>query len=258
MRYRLSAALLASLIVLAGCDATTPPDEVDRPEVIAPAAFDFDGDLPDALAAGENYNNAAFRVGVVTGIIGLNLVLPSAATHAATRATPYVEDGTWIWESTFEINRDDVTFRLEGTPRGREVSWRMGITNSELDDFTLYTGRTDFDGRTGDWQLFYEIEGARTEVLRADFEIESEMEAEITYSVPPGRDAAGSSVLYANDTGVITFDWDQQPENLRHLIQWDERTGAGWIEADNYNGGERACWGPDLEDAPCVPALAAK
>lgn len=243
-------AALAVALLLAGCDATTDPDPA-APAVLAPDAFSFEADAPTALTAGPNYTNAALRVGIVSTIIGANLILPSAATHAATRTEPYVEDGVWVWESTFQQGADPVTFRLEGEPIGREVRWRLGITNDELDDFTLYTARTDFDGETGDWQLFYEIDGERTEVLRADFVVEDADTRELAFSIPPGRDAAGSSVLYVHDDGLRVFDWHEEPADLDHYVQWDAVTGVGYIEADNYRNGERGCWDGSLEDVDC-------
>ena len=256
----LSACALAALLVLAGCDAAPAPPDDARPDVIAPAAFELDLDLAAAAAAtaGANHTNASLRVGIVSAIIGLNLVLPSAATHAATRTEPVVEDGVWVWESTFPIDGDDVTFRLEGAPAGRTVDWRLDITNRELDAFTLYTARTDLDGETGDWQLFHEERGERVEVLRADFAVTAGDARELVFSVPDGRDSGGSSVRYEADGDARAFDWREEPEGLDHLVEWDQATGAGSITADNYNGGVRACWDASLADAPCAETVAAR
>ena len=254
---RLLSALLALALLapaLSGCD-TAASGDLDAPGVLAPAAFSFDPGFPSAkTSAGENFNNAAVRVGVVSAIIGANLILPAAATSAATRTQPVVVDGVWIWESTFRLNGDDVTFRLEGTPEGREVEWRLGITNAELDDFTLYTARTDFSGETGDWRLYYNLGGQPTEVLRADFEVVSADRKELTFSIPPGRDAAGTSVRYIHDGQDRAFDWHEEPAGLDHYVEWDAVTHAGSIEADTFNGGVRACWDASLSDAPCSVA----
>lgn len=240
----------ALVVLLAGCDAVTPADPT-APEAIAPGAFAFEPGFPTAQTAGLHFTNAAVRVGVVSGIIGANLILPSAATVAATRSQPVVEDGVWIWESTVRVAGDDVTVRLEGEPVGREVRWRLGITTDDLDDFTLYTARTDFSGETGDWQLFYEIDGVRTEVLRADFEVTDANTRELTFSIPPGRDGAGSSVLYVHDGATRVFDWHEMPAALDHYVEWDAQTHIGFIEADNYQGGDRGCWDAALNDVAC-------
>lgn len=245
---------LLLVVLLVGCDAVTDTDPA-APDVIAPEAFAFEPSFPTAKSmAGEHFNNGAVRVGVVSAILSANLVLPSAATHAATRTAPVVVDGVWIWESTFRIGNDDATFRLEGEPVGREVDWALSITNRDLDDFVLYTARTDFDGETGDWQLFYEIDGARTEVLRADFEVTGRDARELTFSIPPGRDAAGTTVLYTHDGDARGFDWYEAPETRDHLVEWDAVTHEGFIQADNYNNGMRSCWDAALENAPCQSA----
>ena len=246
---------IAALALLAGCDASDPATEAIAPAVLTPDAFSFEPDAPDAKkGTGEHFFNAAFRVGVVSAIVQANLILPAAATHAATQTEPVVTDGVWVWASTFPINNDEVTFRLEGTPQGREIRWRLGITNRDLDDFTLYTARSDMNGETGDWQLFYEENGASVEVLRADFEVTGEDSRELTFSVPPGRDGAGSSVGYVHDGSTREFDWREEPAGLDHYIEWDAATGRGWIEADNYRDGERACWDETLANADCPGA----
>ena len=245
---------LLALLVLAGCDATDP--DPAAPGLLAPDAFSFEPGFPSArgIVVGENFNNGAFRVGVVSAIIGVNLILPSAATHAATRTQPFVEDGVWVWESTFQQGGNPATFRLEGEPSGREVNWRLSITNRDYDGFTLYTARTDFDGQTGDWRLYYDIDGQRTEVLRAGFEVTGSDSRELTFSIPPGRDGAGSSVLYVHDGSARAFDWHEEPAGFDHLVEWDAVTNEGWIEADNYRGGERGCWDASLADVPCPSA----
>jgi len=261
---RYLAAAVAALVLVAGCDSTDA--ERTAPPLIAPASFDFDASFPEAAGAGANWTNAALRVGIVSVAVGAHLVIPSVATHAATQAEPTVVNGTWIWENTVPINNTPVTFRLEGTPAGQEIDWSMFISSSQLiagaayDGFELYDGTTTLDGRTGRWQLYYLIEDARTHVLTADFDVESDQFAEVTYSIPesnPNPDARGSSVLCRKAADVRLFDWHQEPEDFDHAVDWSASTHAGSIAATNYNGGVRACWNGGLEDVPCDPAAVA-
>ena len=274
LRRLLPALVLLAPLALTGCDEADPGDSNDdaAPPVITPAAFSPD-DSADIFASGQNGNvengasslfgqnwfNASLRVGIVSAAIGVHLIVPAAATAAAVQADPYVEDGTWIWENTMTINTSDVTFRLEGTPDGTEIDWRMFISSADLggesyDTFELYDATTPLDGKSGTWRLFYEIDGARTEVLDATFDVTSADEREITFTIPetnPNPDARGSTVRYAADGDARLFDWHQEPEDYDHLVEWDEETKAGSITADNYNDGERACWDEDLEDVAC-------
>src|SRR5690606_16347802 len=161
-------ALLAPL-ALTGCDDADPGDPNDgaAPPVIAPAAFAFDQSFdvdPNGRSAfGQNWFNAAGRVTIVSLAIGVHLIVPHAATEAATQVQPYVEDGTWIWENTVTHEGRTVTFRLEGTPEGTEIDWRMLISADDLggadyDAFELYNGTTSLDGKSGTWRLYYDIE----------------------------------------------------------------------------------------------------
>lgn len=253
-------ALLVAVLVLVGCD--TGADGGDTTPTPPPAtAFALDADFPPSsarVAAGANFLNAAGRYGIVSAVVGVNLIIPKAVTDAATRAEPFVEDGTWIWETTTRIQSADVTFRLEGTPDGREVDWRMRITSvdggtGEIgEDFDLYTATTSLDGREGSWQLNYVIDGEPTRVLTADYEVRAEDDRELTFRVPEGREGGGSSVLYRVDGDTQVFDWFNRPGDVRTLVEWDRETRLGFIEADDYNGGARACWDADLNDASCA------
>lgn len=258
-------------LTLAACDSADPDLNADAaPPVITPEAFDLSGALfPEARGrsaasaqVGENFVNAALRVGGVTTIVGAHLVIPKAVTAAALAVDPVVEDGTWIWANTIRISQSDVTFRLAGTPAGppdaTAVDWSMRITTSDpvdgevYDDFELYTAETALDGTSGTWQLYYRLDGERTRVLDADFDAESEDAKSLIFSVPEGvGEAGGDSVAYEAASDARLFDWDQASEGNTHLIEWDAATGAGSITATNYNGSERACWNAEFDDVPC-------
>jgi hypothetical protein len=260
----LPALLLLAPLALTGCDGSDPDGFDDNPPpVIAPSAFAFDDSFEDGQtlrgAFGQNWLNAYGRVSIVSLAVGVHLVIPHVVTAAAVQADPYVEDGTWIWENTEIVHGRDVTFRLEATPDGEEIAWRMLISASSLegadyDAFELYNATTTLDGRAGTWRLFYDIEGERTEVLDAEFEVTSAAQREITFIVPetnPNPDARGETIRYYANGDARLFDWHQEPEDYDHLVEWDEATKAGSITADDYNGGEPACWDEDLEDVPC-------
>jgi hypothetical protein len=189
----------------------------------------------------------------------VHLIVPSAVTNAAGQADPYVENGTWIWENTVPVNGTPVTLRLEATPDGTEIDWRMfvsadGLNGADYETFELYNATTALDGKSGTWSLYYDIEGTRTRVLDADFVVTSTNVRELTFTVPetnPNPDARGSTVRYAGDGTDRFFDWHQEPEDYDHLIDWSATMSAGSITADNYNGGQRACWDEFLQDVAC-------
>lgn len=248
-----------AVLALAACDTTRPNSEA-APEVIPAAAFSFDADMGSSSAArsaaGLNHFTAAARVGIVSLAVATHLILPAAVTDAATSAEPVVSDGTWVWSSTRVIDGTEATFRLEGTPEGSSIAWEMRVTmaNPEtgdpLDDFVLYTAETSLDGKDGTWQLYYRIEGERTEVLRADFDV-SDDARELEFTAVNESEIQGSTVLYRTEGDIKTFDWMKQPGSIRTLVEWSKTSGAGFIEADDYNNGNRACWDASRDDEAC-------
>ena len=264
----LLALLLVAPLALIGCDAGDPAGggADDAPPVLSPEAFVYDDSFPEAdgnarLIPGENFLNAYARVVLVSIGVGIHLVIPAAATEAATDEDPFVESGTWIWENSVDIEGNDIDFRLEATPDGTEIDWRMIVTSEEpidgqvYDDFVLYEATTSLNGREGTWSLYYLIEGERVRVLDADFAVSSESVREITFTVSetnPDPETRGSSVRYARDGNYRLFDWHQKPEEFDHLVEWDIETKAGAITATNYNDGQQACWDEQLEDVACT------
>ena len=249
---RRPALALALLVALAGCDSTGPDGP---PAVIAPAAFSVDLDaFPDepssavagASATGANYATSAARVGIVSAILGANLVLPERATRAATRVEPTVTDGAYLWDTNVDVFDRDVEVRLSGDPTGDRVEWRLTTALEGDERFTYYTAETTANGRAGTWRLFNP--DADGPVLAASFDVDDT--PEITFTVPPGNERAGARVRYETDGSRQTFDFTNA-DGRRALVVWDRATGAGSIVADDYNGGERACWDERRDDVDC-------
>ncbi|GAB5536170.1 MAG: hypothetical protein Rubg2KO_24190 [Rubricoccaceae bacterium] len=256
--------LVVVVLVLAACDTTTGTSDAEAPTLIPEAAFAFDADLGDTSSsrsasgdAGLNFFTGAARVGIVSLVVKANLILPAAMTSAATSVDPIVTDGVWVWSSTRPINGTDATFRLEGAPDGSFIDWNLRVTTANpatgdaLDDFVLYTARTSLDGQTGTWRLYYRIDGERTEVLSAEYDVSGDVE-ELLFTVEnENDDHVGSTVLYQTEDDTNTFDWLQKPQDIRTFVQWDDVTGAGFIEADDYKEGVRSCWDASGDDVAC-------
>lgn len=243
----------AALVVLAGCDAATDSAAGAAPDVITPAAFSFDtGGFTSETArtaspAGQNFRVASVRVGLVSAIVGLNLVLPEAATRAATRVEPERrEDGALVYEAVVDVLGTPVEIRLTGKPRGSEVDWTLTTAEDGSERFTYYTATTTFNGRSGSWRLFNPDEDGS--VLAADFEVDGT--PEVTFTIPEGRPNAGASVRYESDGSLRLFDFTDG-QGVRTVVRWDAETRVGSIEADDFRQGARVCWNADLEDAAC-------
>ena len=258
-RYSLCIALLG--LFLAGCDSTNEVDSTPPP-VLPAEAFSlqtslFNQDDAGKTSTGPNFVAAALRVWPVSVIISANLIIPVAVTAAALEADPVRDGNTWTWTSTTVADGTTVTFSLEGTVEGASIRWSMRVSYDDgqqaFDEFELYTAVTDLDSQAGRWQLFYDIDGQRRNVLNADFVVSGDDDATITFSIPNSADRnAGDSVAYQANSDERVFDWRQVDEALNHLIIWSAATRAGSITATNYNNGDKACWDADLENAACA------
>lgn len=258
----------AFALTLSACDSSTTGSVTDTsPTLLPAAAFGMDVEsFPNGSGPsvqGDNHNRAALTVGLVNLAVGIHLVIPAAATNAATQATPTVENGTWIWENTVPVNLQNVTFRLEGTPQGSEVDWQMILSSANIggqlhENFVLYTATSALDGTSSTWSLYYNIEGqGRTRVLDADYD-RTGAQHELTFSIPdtnPNEDAHGASVYYMAEGNTREFDYQEPTLGQNHFIEWNAATFVGSITAWNYNNGDRACWDSSLNDVSCVPTL---
>lgn len=231
--------------------------------MIPEAAFTLQADLFQTEDGSKtmtrvHFTAGALRVWPVSVIINANLVVPVLVTAAALQdAEPEFRNGAWEWTTTTAIDNQTVAFTLRGNPDGSQVDWSMNITASDpifgqtYDDFELYTAQTDTRSQTGSWQLYYRINGTRQNVLNADFEVFSDDEVAITYSIPAAQPNGGTSVLYAVDGDARRFFWDQVTEGFQHDVEWNATSHIGSITATNHNDGEQGCWDENLDDVDC-------
>lgn len=248
MTRSLSLVLLA--LMVAACDSSAP--QAEPPVAISPAAFAVTDDAFPSVsaksgAAYANVLNAGVRVGVVTSVTKAQLALPKLATAAATRQLPTVEGDVWTWQNTVDVLGTSVDVRLSGEAGAEDVRWRLVSTRAGGEPFTYYTAATDRDGRAGSWEVFHP--GTDGAALTASFDVRDADDRTLTFTAPTGH-LAGAAVTYRTAGGVVSFAYTA-PDGARAFVQWDPETGAGFLEADDYNGGERACWNADLVDADC-------
>ena len=253
--------LVTAAVFNSGCDSQSS-GEGDPPRLIPPEAFSIQTDLFSPSNAKTqaklNFAAAALRVWPVSIILQANLLIPAAVTDAALDAEAVLEDGVWVWSTTSVINSNPITFTLSGDPVDDGVDWSMRITadqpinGQDFDSFELFTAHTSPGGLAGSWQLYYPVGGESRNVLNADYELRSDDDRELTFSIPESADQhAGDWVRYAVDGTTHTFEWHQVGEALEHHVAWDAESKEGYIEATNHNNGIIACWDSQLEDTPC-------
>lgn len=247
-------------VTSAGCDSNESVDET-APEVFPAAAFTmdtnlFNQNLAPKQAAGINFTAAALRVWPVSLGLSVYLVIPTALTASALQAEPTSDDGSWVWAASATANGATASYSLSGTRRDGGTDWSMRVTmttgGESLDNFEVFTGRTEDNGNSGSWELYFPEDGERTNVLSAAYEIESETSKSITFSIPTTSDTnAGDSVTYSENGDERSFDWQQLSAGFEHLITWSDVDGSGAITATNFSSGATSCWDANLNDTTC-------
>ncbi len=257
-------ALLLLFVSMSGCDNTNTEDEA--PELISPDLFEIDTNFFNSQAASksapkENFVNGALRVWPVSLVMTASLALPAIVTNAALQDQAEFADGAWQWESVASFNSSSITFGLTATPDGNGHNWSSSLSfadpasQNQLDNFELFTGRTQNGGTEGNWQLFLPIDETSTNVLNATFTRDSETDKAVTFSIPAtAAENGGDSVTYLVDGDNNRFEWTQVGESMTHTVEWNSVTGAGSISATNFKGGIKSCWDQNQDDAQCPTA----
>ncbi|MEZ4703038.1 MAG: hypothetical protein R2834_22090 [Rhodothermales bacterium] len=261
--HRFTYILIALLFVAsAGCDSNED-DNTTAPDVFPLEAFTlqtelFNQTLAPKQAAGLNFTAAALRVWPVSLVLSANLVIPVALTNSAIQTDPTADDGSWVWSSSVTASGVSAAYSLTGSRRDDGTDWSMRVTMNDpssstpLEDFELFTGRTTDNGASGSWELYYPVDGTSTNVLSASYEITSDTEKSITFTIPASAEVnAGDSVEYTESGDERTFDWQQVGSGVRHLVLWNGSDQSGSITATNFNGGVQACWDSNLSDTAC-------
>lgn len=260
LRFLQLSLVLALFVSVSGCDNN---GENDAPEVIAPDLFEVDTDFfstPSAKnEAKTHFVASAVRVWPVSIVVSASLILPAAVTKAALQDTPEFSDGAYRWESSVAYNSTTATFGLHAVPAGSGHDWTALIsfhdpnTQTDIDDFELFTAQTSNGGTEGNWQLFVPtIDQWDSHVLNAQFSRVDADHKTIVFSIPPTASAnGGDSVTYVEDGDERRFVWVQLEQDLTHTVEWNAATGAGSITATNYNGGAKACWDENQDDVAC-------
>ncbi|MBU1699205.1 MAG: hypothetical protein KJ970_07975 [Candidatus Eisenbacteria bacterium] len=205
-----------------------------------------------------NWFNAAIRVAILNLVVAEVVVPPSVAFFAALHTIPsYIGDNTFMWVYTwFENPHHEIEIRLRGTLLDDEIDWEMQISddqaNPPLDQATWFSGRSHIVEDRGYWILNNLENGEAAPAIRIDWKVEAEDQKELSLEViEAGNEIFGDTLSYLQEGVIVTVAFYDASENVTADMTWNEETGAGSLQAPDYNGGERACWDENLIDAEC-------
>jgi len=117
----------------------------------------------------------------------------------------------------------------------------------------LYTAQTTRDGTQGRWRLFDIVDSERANVLSGQYKIEKENKMELSLTIPANApEHGGDSIVYAQDDNQRRLHWSRADAGQTHRVRWNVRSHEGSITASNYNQGQAACWGKQLDNVECA------
>ena len=260
---KISFFLFLIVFSLAGCDTVdSSADAEEIPAVIPVEAFTLDMDMfgPQAsksLHESSHYVAAVWRVGVATLVTGTILYVPAVLTEAVQEVEPIEQGGTYIWAADTLISGQVHGVELRARLNSGAIDWTMRVsgiddeTGQYLENFVLYEASTGITSNSGTFEIYYPREGASLKVMDGSYMVENDTDHTLQFSIPENVEDIGGSVAIYNHSAVQNSIDLTGPEGRNHFIEWDTQTNAGSLTADDYNNGERGCWGADLQNVDC-------
>jgi hypothetical protein len=209
-----------------------------------------------ASSTGLNFTNAALRVVAAQVVTVVGLAVPVATFATAANSTPtFEEDDRWHWRFTTVQGGRTYVAHLSGYVSGGDVIWDMRITSPThsppLDEFVWYGGQGRVDRSSGTW-TFYDpsLPSTSTALLRIDWTHVSPTEHgwQATALGGAGTGDVFSATVDGYDHRVTYSD---ASELTLVEVYWNAADGSGYLIAPNFNGGVKACWDGNQQDAIC-------
>jgi hypothetical protein len=253
-------------VALSGCgDAPIEPGSeslADAPELPPLESMQMDlsffgtpGQAPTSDAEGLklNFLNAAVRAAYVNVTVVTIMTPPTLAFAAAIHTYPSYVDGSYLWIYTWVDGGQDHQIRLLGTPMGNHVDWKLSVALPGADPELWFSGQSRTDRDQGYW-LFrdFTAEGD-PEVLRMDWEVNSDVDAFLTFrNVYVGHEEEGDELRYRADGAMRSIEFADVSTGDDWDIIWNEGNGSGSLRVPDYKDGVRACWDNNQFDVECA------
>lgn len=200
------------------------------------------------------HEQAALFASMSESIIISMRALPSAFFQEHQWGDPEVDGDTWSWEWSAQWEGESVTINITSESVGNERHWELRYTTEgmeeDLDNELLIASQVADDHSSGGWQIYDMFDEDKDEpVWNLDFEMDGEITTMVELTFDEAEDG---QLLYERDNSTSTLQlWDVADEDSHTLIEWDNETGAGFIETPNFHDGERICWDENHEDVDC-------
>jgi hypothetical protein len=262
----LAAILIVAHVALVSCSEDPAGNDKPQQPALPPAAsmtVDFStltnpSSMPKVAQPGLNYLNAAARVAIINASVVIVMSVPVAVFVAAFSQTPTLgNDGKYHWKYSTSTSGNSFTADLSGSVdlSTQESVWEMRISSTvlSLNNFLWYDGRAKLNNSSGYWDFYDPAQpGSKVDVLHLDWTYASTSNATLSFEVvKDGAPEKGDSLNYAVAGNNLTVSFFDASASETTEISWDKTTGAGYLIAPTYNGGQKACWDSTKADVVC-------
>lgn len=282
MTARTLALSLVATLALFGCSEDTTSPEEEAPALPPMSTMnvdlsffveDSDGDPTTRHARGPSHDNfyAAWTTATLVNLTMVGVFAPPAlAFDTAISTTPTKQDDeSWLWSYGWEDSQGRmVAIELQAWPDALAgtIDWELRISDNQAEppyeDFVWFTGQSSTTANTGHWIFYDRADAGETArggearaVVRVDWDLEDESHKSLAIEViDEMHEDFGDSLTYALDATIASMTFYDASTEVSSDITWDELTGAGSIQAPDYNEGVRACWDEVQVDVECAPA----
>ncbi|MBI4945100.1 MAG: hypothetical protein HY840_01715 [Bacteroidetes bacterium] len=260
----LSLFAFAMILIIGSCkkkDETAAPEQAPTIPPSSTMVMDFNA-LPSSAKKqsantpvdSSNLIYAAFNVGVWNLVIGLNMVVPTAAFLESFNHTA-VNTGKGTWEWTYSFNAGGTyTAELDANVVGNHVEWKMYISKASVfSDLLWFSGISAIDGKSGNWTLNRKDAIANTvsPFIYIDWTRTSSQLYTTKYTnIIPNDTGNGSYVYYGltTDTSYNAY-YNIFYKNNSNLVEikWHKTNRNGRVkDALHFNDTNWHCWSTTL------------
>lgn len=266
-RHRLVALLLVGIFTLwIVCEKNPTESELPKEAPALPPASSMQLDLSlfenqslekSTLFSKLHFTNAALGLVFINAVVAFHMSVPVAVFVAAASQKPELQsDGKFHW--IYSVNWEGKTFEADLAGwidvAKKQVVWEMRISSNAsilpLNKFLWYKGRSEIDASSGYWLFYDHTQPAKSvEVAQIDWSIAAADDRTLTFKgIQSGSETEGDTLEYhwQGDQRSVTL-YDKSKDQTT-LIHWNAETGAGCLQAPDYNEGQESCWDENQND----------